>query len=114
MKSLLAAALFVLSMTTGAHACSCIPPTEANVLASADVALEGVVTRVRRVGGVNGKVFATIRVTRPLKGKLPRRIIVETAGDSAACGVDFRRGEAVRFGASKDGRNYGTGICSQF
>jgi hypothetical protein len=97
-----------------AFACSCLPPTEASVLADADVALEGTVLRVRRVGGVNGKLFATIRVTRALKGKLPRRVIVETNGNSAACGVGFERGQSVRFGAAKSGRNYSTGLCSQF
>ncbi len=85
------------------------------MLASADIGVEGKVIRVRTFprGGA-GRIVATIRVTKVLKGRVPRTIRVETRESSAACGVNFVVGERYRFGAYATGRNYSTGLCSQF
>jgi hypothetical protein len=96
-------------------ACSCRPPTLASVKALSDVALEGRVLKTWVVGSeISGRRYATIRVTSTIKGRLPRIIRVVTRTDSAACGVNFEVGQRVRFGASVEGRNYSTGLCSQF
>jgi hypothetical protein len=113
-KTLSVAGMVVLAGAAPAAACSCRPPTEASVLASSDVALQGRVTRVSKVGGETGRVFAVIRVEKSLKGRLPRVITVETRASSAACGIAFRPGERVRLGADRKGRNYASGLCSLF
>ncbi len=105
----------LLAIPAVAQACSCLPPTEASVTAKADVAVGGTVLRTWRVGGLmTGRRYATIRVNRIYKGRVPRVIQVETRTNSAACGVNFEIGRSYRFGASARGRNYSTGLCSLF
>jgi hypothetical protein len=113
---LFAAAIGALVITAqAAQACSCRQPTLASVSANSDVVLSGTVLAVRRVGHSQfGRLFATIRVGKIYKGRLPSTITVETRGNSAACGVNFKAGQQVRFGASSNGRNYATGLCSMF
>jgi hypothetical protein len=108
-------ALATMAFDAPAAACKCIAPTEANVLSNATIGVEGEVIGLKRVGGRNaGRLYATIRVARVLKGRVPRTIIVETRGNSAACGVDFQMGQTYRFGASSAGRNYSVSACSVF
>jgi hypothetical protein len=111
-STLLATALVT---SSGAMACSCRSVTEASVKARSDVALEGRVLKTWVIGGeVSGRRYATIRVTNRIKGRLPRTIRVVMRTDSAACGVNFEVGQIVRLGATIEGRNYSTNLCSQF
>jgi hypothetical protein len=119
MQQLIATSAVVIAALAGfaqaAFACSCRQPTEASITANSEVVLSGTVVSVRRVGHSQfGRLFATVRVGRVYKGRLPNTITVETRGSSAACGVKFEAGQQVRFGASSNGRNYMTGLCSQF
>jgi hypothetical protein len=98
-----------------AAACSCLPATERSIVQTSPVVLEGRVVQVQSSGDkTKGTISATIRVTRVVKGPLPDIIVVETNGNSAACGVRFQTGEFVRFGASRAGGSYRTGLCSQY
>jgi hypothetical protein len=95
-----------------ALACSCLPRTEAEIIASADVVVAGKVGEVRRTGPTgSGSVLATIEVTRIIKGRVHRQIQVRTRDNPAACGIDFQPGSVVRVAAQKlhDGLN--TNLC---
>jgi hypothetical protein len=109
------AGLLVFSLPSVASACSCRQPSLASVSANSDVVISGTVVQVRRVGRTqSGRVYATIRVGKVYKGRVPKLMTVETRGSSAACGVGFAVGQTVRFGANQGERNYMTGLCSQF
>ena len=115
MQRCVGAFIVMLAACNTAWACKCLQPTEASVTASSDIALEGTVLKLRRVGNAgSGKIFATLRVNKAIKGKLPRTITVQTNMSPAACGISFTQGQSIRLGASRTGRNYSAGLCSVF
>lgn len=79
---------------SGAHACSCRPMDRAEVVDSANLVLNG---RVERVWTQGRKRLVSVRVLRVEKGRAPSRIVIETPLDPAACGVNFKRGDAGDF-----------------
>jgi hypothetical protein len=95
-----------------AYACSCRPRTEAEIIEAADVVVAGEVTDVRRRGpSGSGTVIATIDVARIIKGRIHRQIEVLTRDNSAACGVNFEKGQRVRIAASKLNDGLNTNLC---
>jgi hypothetical protein len=75
-----------------AAACKCmlVPPSEAAAQASA--VFEGRVVEVTDVQGAEQpRRSVTLRVVRGWKGMQSERVVLTTASDSAACGIDFAR-----------------------
>jgi len=92
-----------------AEACQCYPWSRDDVVARADVLVEGtvaVVTRVQR-----GQMQATIDVSRQEKGTPVTSITVLTPDSPAGCGVDFRVAQRVVLAAVRDGPVWRTNLC---
>lgn len=92
-KILLAAqclAAGVMVSASQAMACSCAPVTRAEAVANATIVVNG---RVERVWTQGRKRLVSVRVLRVEKGRSPLRLVIETPLDSAACGVNFKRGD---------------------
>ena len=101
-----------LAVSSVAHACSCRPRSNAERLATADVAIEGTVLSVRRAGeGRSDPLIARLRVTSTLKGTVPRVVTLNTRGSSSACGINFVKGETYRLTASREPDGLHTGLC---
>ena len=96
-------------MASSALACKCAPQSRADVVGAADIVLNG---RVQRVWTQGRKRLASVRVLRVEKGRAPPRIIIETALESAACGVTFRRGDVGDFAIDVDRLRHRVGLCS--
>lgn len=107
---LAAASVAALALLTGpAEACQCYPWSREDVVARADVLVEGtvaVVTRVQR-----GQSQATIDVSRQEKGIPVTSITVLTPDNPASCGVDFRVAQRVVLAAVRDGPVWRTNLC---
>jgi MYXO-CTERM domain-containing protein len=82
----------IVGVAPTAWACSCVqPPPPAQALADASRVFEGDVTAVSQPQP--GRVAATFRVVRAWKGVNEPELVVLTAGNSAACGLDFAQGQ---------------------
>jgi hypothetical protein len=94
-----------------AKACSCAPRgSEAEYVAASDVAFDG--TAVSKTAGASANTY-TFRIDAKVKGEPTNPQDVNTAKDSAACGMDFTLGTAYRIYANKsDGGVLVTGLCS--
>ena len=99
-------ALFLASIP--AHACSCRPMSQKQAIAASDVVFQGRVLSVYRDGN---RLFATLSVMRPVKGKLRTQVEVGTNASSAACGYNFRKGQVVMVGAHFSQNQYSTQAC---
>ena len=88
--------LFLLFSYNLASACSCLAPTDASKLEAiknASVIFYGKVISVNP--GENSRINARFQVLKSWKGSEKREIVVTTASDSAACGVNFNVGETA-------------------
>jgi hypothetical protein len=110
--SLAAAFALLGAAESPAFACSCRPRTEAEIIAASDVAVVGRVTEVKR-GRADGAgvTTATLSVSRVLKGKAGKRVMIRTPSSSAACGVNFTRGETMRVAATRGPDGLSTTLC---
>lgn len=89
--------LFLLFSYTLASACSCMVPTEASKLEAikeASVIFYGKVISVDP-GEDSRQIKAKFQVLKRWKGLEKQEIVVTTASDSAACGVNFNVGESI-------------------
>ncbi|MGL5138540.1 MAG: hypothetical protein ACRC7G_12315 [Beijerinckiaceae bacterium] len=101
---------FLLAPTT-AEACSCIRIAPEGFRQQAAAIIEGKVMGLKREGGDNGRVIARIAVTKRVKGETPRTVTVSTRGNSAACGVNFTKGQTGEFLLARMDGRYSTNIC---
>jgi hypothetical protein len=108
----LALAIAALLLSPGiAHACSCIRIAPEGFRMQAAAIVEGRVLAVKREGGINGRAIARIAVSKRVKGATPRTVTVTTAGNSAACGVDFTPGQTGEFLLRRDQGRFTTNLC---
>ncbi|MCZ0735395.1 hypothetical protein [Phreatobacter sp. AB_2022a] len=107
-RFVLAAATLVLAGGT-AQACQCYNWSRADVVARADVVIEGMVAVVTRVQ--RGQQQATIDVYRQEKGVPVTSIVVLAPDSPGACGVDFRVAQRVQLAAVRDGPVWRTNLC---
>lgn len=107
-RLVLAAAALVLFGGT-AEACQCYNWSRAEVMARADVVVEGMVAVVTHVQ--RGQQQATIDVYRQEKGAPVTSIVVLAPDSPAACGVDFRVAQRVQLAAVRDGPVWRTNLC---
>jgi hypothetical protein len=94
-----------------AFACSCMRSPPETIRENAAIIIEGRVTNVQREGDQNGWVTARIEVTKPVKGSTPGTVNVTTRGNSAACGVNFTRGQTGEFLLTSQQGRYTTNLC---
>jgi hypothetical protein len=94
-----------------AQACSCISIAPEGFRQQAAVIVEGRVLGLKREGDINGRVIARIAVSKLVKGTAPRTVTVTTRGNSAACGVEFRRGQNGEFLLSRENGRFNTNLC---
>lgn len=116
--------LFLLAAQLGtappcpADRCKCIPPPPPReAIAQSDAVFTGVVARVeeRRRSGKDAEwavLEVTLAVTRRWKGPAADTLVVRTATDSAACGVEFVAGEEYLVYADGKG-TLATDSCSR-
>ncbi|MGL4294932.1 MAG: hypothetical protein ACRCXM_17260 [Beijerinckiaceae bacterium] len=98
----------LLFMDSPALACKCAPMPRQTVVDSVDLVFEG---RVERVWTQGRKRLASVRVLAVEKGKVPSRMVIETAMDGASCGVAFKRGDVGDFPVVKDRLRRRVGLC---
>lgn len=99
-----------------AQACSCIePPPPREALAASDMVFYGQVIKTRRdANDINeGSLFATFRVRQIWKGELEPEIVIETAPNSAMCGVGFEKGDQYLVYASMQEGRLHTHLCTR-
>ena len=115
MKALLAclvASVAVVAMTAEpALACSCAVPNPRALLAHADGAFVGRLVSSRDAG--SGRRLLTFRVERRLKGAIGTRIVVETASNSAACGVSTSVGRRIGLFLDRSAGRWRSTLCWQ-
>jgi len=110
--ALVVGATAALAATAGpAYACSCAPPDPRSLLGQADGAFVGrLVTRQEVAAGRSRFTFA---VERSVKGALGTTVDVESASDSAACGIETPIGSRIGlFLERRDGR-WTSSLCWQ-
>jgi hypothetical protein len=112
----LAILLTVAGPVSRAYACSCMELQPGQALAMADLAFEGVVIGAAGDGPAAIDGFDQVRysfvVQKVLKGRGVDTIEVESAGNSAACGMEFSAGQQWRVFAAGGPGAWTTGLCS--
>ncbi|MGB5372929.1 MAG: hypothetical protein WBN15_04030 [Polyangiales bacterium] len=91
------------AQTSEARACSCMKVTPSEGLSASYAVFTGEVTEIEpntatRFGGIE----ITLRVTRVWKGDIGEQVEVRTAGNSAACGYSFVKGETYLVYVDRD------------
>lgn len=111
MKPFMVASLMVLASAGTAIACSCMPDYgRSEAIADADVVFRGKVTKVEEAGFWKQ---ATMQVEAVEKGEAGREVLVTTAKDSAACGIDFTVGKEMEIAAIQRKDRLHASLCSQ-
>lgn len=105
----------------GAHACSCVEPTRADVaewLDSADAAFVGTPTaRTEPTPGPDGtmssdqEIEMTFAVASVAKGEMGREVVIATAADGASCGLEGAGRMAVLLRGSAE-FGWASDLCS--
>ena len=115
MKALLvclaASVAVVAAAAEPALACSCAVPNPRALLAHADGAFVGRLLSSRNAGP--GRKLLTFRVERRVKGAIGTRIVVETASNSAACGVSTPVGRRIGLFVDRSGGRWRSNLCWQ-
>lgn len=93
-----------------ARACSCLQIDVPTAFGQADAVFEGRVLEIERSGGA---LRATLAVVQHWKGIESERVVVETAGDSAACGVAFEAQTSWLVYAEREGDRLRASLCSR-
>jgi hypothetical protein len=93
-----------------AVACSCGGVDPARDVPRFDAAFVGTATS-RRVDGV--VALWGFDVERAVKGRLPARIVVSSAADGAACGLELSAGTRTGLLLDYDGAEYRSSLCYQ-
>jgi hypothetical protein len=110
-----ASVAIVVLAATPCWACSCIAVAPEEQAASSSAIFGGVVEEVELAGqgDFGQEVEATFAVDTIYKGQVPARVVVGTAADSAACGVEFEEGGRYTVFASGDeAEGFSTGLCT--
>jgi len=103
-------ALTILLAADPARACSCVAIDAEAAFDRSDAVFEGRVLEVERAAGARR---VTLAVVQQWKGITSERVVVETAADSAACGVAFEADTSWLVYAERDGDRLRTGLCSR-
>lgn len=94
------------------HACSCMPYSPAEQIEISDAVFVGTpISQVDTAGGEGGGLRWSFDVETVHKGEVGATTSLETAGDSAACGIEFREGERYLVFATGQDR-IGANLCS--
>ena len=104
------ASLALLLAADPARACSCMEIDVPAAIAQADAVFEGRVLEIERHGGM---LRATLAVVQHWKGIDSERVVVETAADSAACGVAFEVQTSWLVYAEREGERLSASLCSR-
>jgi hypothetical protein len=110
-RRLLGAVFSLIFMPSTVQACSCIRIAPEGFRQQAAVIVEGKVIGLKREGDINGRLIARIAVSKLIKGTAPRTVTVSTRGNSAACGVEFKRGQKGEFLLARNGGRFETNLC---
>jgi hypothetical protein len=100
-----------------AHACSCMATTPRDAAQAASTVFEGRVLRVDK-GDPNAQVNAghhtvDLQVVRYFKGEGGESITLQTASNSAACGIEFEIGGSyLVYANTNEGSGLWAGLCS--
>lgn len=105
--------LALLARVDRAHACSCMEMDVPTAFARADAVFEGRVASIERTSDGVGAVRVTFDVVQQWKGIDHEHVVVETAADSAACGVAFEEGTSWLVYAQDVEGVLHTGLCSR-
>ncbi len=91
------------AQTSEARACSCMKISPSEALSSAYAVFTGQVTKIEPNTATGfGGIEITLRVKKLWKGTLDEQVEVHTAGNSAACGYGFAKGETYLVYAERD------------
>jgi hypothetical protein len=97
-----------------ASACKCMLLEPAAAAEQASAVFEGRVVEVADVASAPmPRRQVTFRVVRAWKGMQSEQVVLTTAGESAACGIDFVRDQNYVVYASKDGDALTANSCSR-
>jgi hypothetical protein len=94
-----------------AQACSCVRISPEGFRQQAAVIIEGKILGLKHEGDINGRVIARIAVSKLVKGNAAKTVTVTTRGNSAACGVEFRKGQTGEFLLSREQGRLSTNLC---
>ncbi|MGD6778888.1 hypothetical protein ACQCT3_00475 [Sutcliffiella horikoshii] len=93
------------------YACSCLPPgTPQEELSKMDAVLTG---KVLEVEENNSTTKVKLSVSETWKGVKTKEVVVYTAMDSAACGVNFEKDKDYLVYAHLEDGEYTTYLCSR-
>jgi hypothetical protein len=116
MKSWVTVSCVALALWIGhaerARACSCMEMDVPTAVERADAVFEGRVVEIVR-GDPSQPVRVTLEVVQQWKGVDHERVVVETAADSAACGVAFEEGTSWLVYAQRAGDVLRADLCSR-
>jgi hypothetical protein len=104
------ATLAVLLAADPARACSCMEVDVPTAFGQVDAVFEGRVLEIDRSGG---SLRVTLAVVQHWKGIGTERVVVETAADSAACGVAFEVETSWLVYAEREGELLRASLCSR-
>ncbi|NLP52292.1 hypothetical protein [Bacillus sp. RO1] len=94
------------------YACSCLPPgTPQEELAKMDAVFTGKVLEVEEK--FNSTKEVKLNVTETWKGVETKEVVIYTAMDSAACGVNFEKNKDYLVYAHLEDGEYTTYLCSR-
>lgn len=100
-----------LLMAETALACSCMPGTREDTIANADLVIEGTVLSTEESAMV---VKAPVKVHQYIKGSGDEVITIQTANQSAACGVKLATGQKGEFAVHTHDGVHRISSCSQW
>lgn len=96
-----------------ALACSCVAMDVEAAFSRADAVFEGRVLEVERGSDPSAPVRVTMEVVQHWKGVESERVVVQTAADSAMCGVAFQPETSWLVYATREGEALRAGLCSR-
>ena len=110
--ALVVAATAALAATAGpAYACSCAPPDPRSLLGQADGAFVGRLVSRQEVAA--GRTRFTFAVERSVKGALGSTVVVESASNSAACGIETPVGSRIGLFLERRDGGWTSSLCWQ-
>lgn len=103
--------LFSLPFSSSSYACSCLPPgTPTEEMEKSGAVFSGKVIDVKTD---DSTLSAKISVKESWKGMDSKEVTVDTALDSAGCGVNFEKGKEYIVYATLEEGKYITSLCSR-
>lgn len=111
LAGVVAAAAVVAATASPALACSCAVPDPRILLSEADGAFVGRLQSRRDLG--DGRAQFTFRVERSVKGDLGQTVVVESASNGAACGLETTIGARIGLFLDRDAGRWKSSLCWQ-